>query len=186
VKLVVGLGNPGKEYDGTRHNVGFVVAERLAERSGCAFSLDKRLGARIAKTSLSGHDVVLIEPQSYMNLCGPVVAKVAREREVVPEDVLVISDDFHLPLGKLRVRREGSAGGHNGLRSLIGALGTDGFARLRVGIGEPREGYAEQYVLKRFRPAERKAIDEALDLATDCAEDWCSQGTGSTMNRYNG
>lgn len=183
---MVGLGNPGAEYAGTRHNVGYEVLERLAARNGLDLTRDRRLNARVARGTVGGADTTLLAPEAFMNLSGPVVARVVREREVAPEQLLVISDDFHLPLGKLRVRAQGSAGGHNGLRSIIGALASEEFARLRVGIGEPPPGYAEQFVLTRFRPAERKDLDEALDRGADCAEDWCALGTQEIMNRYNG
>lgn len=184
-QLLVGLGNPGDRYAGTRHNVGFDVLDRLAARRGFGLEHDKRLNARVGKTRLGGDEVWCLQPLDFMNRSGPVVARMAREREVPVDQVLVISDDFHLPLGKLRVRRGGSAGGHNGLKSLIGALGTDTFPRLRIGIGEPGRVPVESFVLTRFRPAERDTIDEALDRATDCVEDWFELGPDPTMNRYN-
>lgn len=186
MKLVIGLGNPGAEYDGTRHNVGFEVLDRLAARHGLDLVRDRRLGARVARGTVAGADTTLVAPESYMNLSGPVVARMVRERDVPLDELLVISDDFHLALGKLRVRARGSAGGHNGLRSIIGALGSEEFARMRVGIGEPPSGSAEQFVLTRFRPAERQVMQETLDRGADCAEDWCRLGTLETMNRYNG
>ncbi len=185
MKLVVGLGNPGEEYAGTRHNVGFDVVEILAARLSVQMSNESRLPARVGKTRLHEDDVLLLEPLSYMNLSGPVVAKVVRERGLTLDRVLVISDDFQLPLGKLRLRAEGSAGGHNGLESLIAALGDTSFSRLRLGIGEPPPGYAEAWVLGRFRPAERKAVEEAVERGANCAEDWCTLGLDAAMNRYN-
>ena len=185
MKLVVGLGNPGDRYTGTRHNVGFEVLERLADRRGFSLVHDKRLNARVGKTRFGEDDVWVVQPLSYMNLSGPVVARLARERSVSPEHVLVISDDFHLPLGKLRVRLRGSAGGHNGLKSLIGALGTNEFPRLRIGIDEPKQGDIERFVLTRFKPAERDSIAEALDRSVNCVEDWFLLGPEPTMSRYN-
>ena len=184
MKLVVGLGNPGDEYVGTRHNVGYDVVDRLAARHGVSLDREKRLKAKVGKTRIGEDPVWLVEPLSFMNLCGPVVARVVRERDVPLGDVLVIYDDFNLPLGKLRLRRSGAAGGHNGLRSLIAHLGQE-FPRLRIGIGEPPPGYAERFVLTRFKPAERKCVEETLDRAVDCAEDWCTLGPEAAMNRYN-
>lgn len=183
--LVAGLGNPGERYLGTRHNVGFEVVERVAARRGAKLDFDRRLNAKVGTTRLGSDDVMFVLPLSYMNLSGPVVARLARERDVPASQVLVISDDFHLPVGRLRVRLRGSAGGHNGLKSLIQSLGTDEFPRLRVGIGEPPSGEVERFVLTRFKPAERDTIAEALDQAASCVEDWFLDGPGAVMNRYN-
>lgn len=187
---MIGIGNPGEEYAGTRHNVGFDVVERLASRCKVQLERDRRLGARLARcrigTQAHGEDVVLVQPLSYVNLSGPVVAKVALERQVPPADVLVVVDDYHLPLGELRLRLAGASGGHNGLKSILGSLGTDQFPRLRVGIGEaPPEG-ASEYVLQRFRPVERPVMEEARERAADCAEMWAVKGPAAAMNAFNG
>lgn len=186
MKLLVGIGNPGEEYAGTRHNVGFDVVDRVAARNRCALDRDRRLGARVGRCRIGSDEVVLLEPLSYVNLSGPVVARVCREQEMAPASVLVVSDDYHLALGAIRVRESGSAGGHNGLKSVIGALGTDAFCRLRVGIGEAPPGDAAEFVLTRFRPSERAVIDEALERAVDCAETWARFGSAAAMNRFNG
>ena len=186
MKLVVGIGNPGKEYLGTRHNVGFEVVERVASRNAMTFARDKRLDAGVAKGSIGGVDVWLIEPHSYVNRSGQVVSRIAREREVAHGDVLVVVDDYNLPLGALRIRAQGSAGGHNGMRSLIAHLGTEEFPRLRIGIDTPPPGTAVDFVLTRFRPSERDRIDEAFDRGVDCVEDWVSEGTEAAMNKHNG
>ena len=186
MKLIVGLGNPGDQYVETRHNVGFEVVRGLAGRCGARLAHDKRLNARVGKTRLGGDELWLVQPLTFMNLSGPVVARLVRERAVALEDLLVISDDFHLSLGKLRVRLKGSAGGHNGLKSLIGALRTQEFARLRVGIGDPPAFQAvEDWVLRRFKPAERPVIAESLDTGVNCAEDWAVLGPTAAMNKYN-
>lgn len=185
MKLVVGLGNPGERYAQTRHNVGYGVVERLASRHGVDLAVEKRLNARLGRGRLGAEQAWLLQPLSFMNLSGPVVARVVRERELELADLLVVTDDFNLPLGRLRLRLKGSAGGHNGMRSLIGALGTDEFPRLRIGIGDPPPGLAEEWVLRRFKPAERDVIDEALDRSTNCVEDWCAHGIDTTMNTYN-
>ncbi len=186
MKLVVGLGNPGEEYAGTRHNVGFDVVEILARRNGSPLSHDRRLTARVGRGTIGGAEALLVMPMSFMNLSGPVVARIVRERELTAADLLVIVDDYHLPVAGLRLREMGSAGGHNGLRSLIGALGTDSFPRLRIGIGEAPPGGAVDFVLTRFKPSEREAIRDAVERGADCAEHWCRFGTASAMNKFNG
>lgn len=186
MKIVVGIGNPGEEYAGTRHNVGFDVVDRVAARNRVALERDRRLDARVARTQIGGRDVVLVEPLSYVNLSGQAVARVARERGVEPRDVLVVADDYNLPLGALRLREQGSAGGHNGLRSVIACLGTDVFPRLRVGIGDAPPAGAVDFVLSRFRPSERPVIEEGIERATDCVETWAAQGPAAAMNRFNG
>lgn len=183
---MVGLGNPGEEYTGTRHNVGFEVIEVLAKRGSVSLSHDRRLTARVGRGTVGGEETLLVLPQSYMNLSGPVVARIVREREVAASDVLVVVDDFHLPVAELRLREKGSAGGHNGLKSLAQSFGGDAFARLRIGIGEAPAGGAEDFVLTRFKPSERKAMAEAYELGADCVEDWCRGGIHAAMNKYNG
>jgi PTH1 family peptidyl-tRNA hydrolase len=121
-----------------------------------------------------------------VNLSGPVVARVLRERDVATADLLVVADDFNLPLGTVRLREQGTAGGHNGLKSVIGALGTDAFCRLRLGIGEAPPGDAADFVLTRFRPSERPVIEAAEDRAADCAEAWARLGPAAAMNQFNG
>jgi len=186
MKIVVGIGNPGEEYAGTRHNVGFDVVDRVASRNRVALARDRRLSSRVGAGRIGAEDVVLLEPLTYVNLSGPAVARVAREKGVELRDVLVVADDYHLPLGALRLRESGSAGGHNGLRSVLAAFGTDAFPRLRIGIGEAPPGEAEDFVLSRFRPVERKTIDEALERATECVETWLAEGSAAAMNRFNG
>ena len=186
MKLVVGIGNPGEEYAGTRHNVGFDVVDRVAARNRATLERDRRLNARVGRCLIGDGDVLLLEPLSYVNLSGPAVAQVCRERDIAPRDVLVVADDYNLPLGTLRLREEGSAGGHNGLRSVVSSLGTEAFCRLRVGIGEAPPGGAVDFVLTRFRPSERPVIGDALERAAECAEAWVSQGPAAAMNRFNG
>ncbi len=185
MKLVVGIGNPGREYLGTRHNVGFEIVERVASRNGLTLEREKRLNARMVRGRIGDEEVALLEPLSYVNRSGPVIARVARERDVAHDDVLIVLDDFHLELGGLRLRAQGSAGGHNGMRSIIAHIGDD-LPRLRVGIGTPPPGQAEQFVLTRFRPSERDRIEEAYEDGADCVESWVRLGTGGAMNRHNG
>ena len=186
MKLVVGIGNPGEEYAGTRHNVGFDVVDRVAARAKASLERDRRLNARVGRLTVGAEEVLLLEPLSYVNLSGPSVAQVCREKDIAPKDVLVVADDYNLPLGVLRLRESGSAGGHNGLRSVLASLATDAFCRLRIGIGEAPPGGATDFVLTRFRPSERPVIGDALDRAADCAEVWAKDGSAAAMNRFNG
>src|SRR3954470_7421127 len=160
-RIVIGLGNPGEQYRQTRHNVGWMVLDRLADRAGW----DGRGRSKDASTVVGGRfrglDLLLVKPQTYMNESGIAVRKVlARERAPLSE-MLVVVDDFALPFGKLRFREGGGPGGHNGLRSIIGELGSEGFSRLRVGIGEPGGGFRD-HVLSMFEPEERQRLDELL------------------------
>jgi PTH1 family peptidyl-tRNA hydrolase len=185
MKIVVGLGNPGEEYVGTRHNAGFEAVEVLARRNGVALAHDRRLRARVGRGRVREQDVLVVEPLAFMNLSGPVVQQIVREREASLAELLVVCDDYHLPVAELRVRATGSAGGHNGLKSLIGALSTHEFPRLRIGIGQAPPGGAVDFVLTRFRPAEREPMAQAYERAADCVEDWCVLGVDAAMNRYN-
>jgi PTH1 family peptidyl-tRNA hydrolase len=184
-KLVVGLGNPGTRYESTRHNIGFAVVDRLA--AGCR---DARFQARfdglLADAELDFHRVLLLKPQTFMNLSGRAVQQVTAFFKIDPVDVLVVCDDLSLPLGKLRIRAGGSDGGQKGLRDIAQQLGTDQFPRLRIGIGERGPIDASDFVLSRFRPSEQPAIDDALIAATQAVAVWASQGVAATMNRFNG
>ena len=186
MKLVVGLGNPGEEYVGTRHNVGFEVLEILAARNAARLAHDRRLAARVGRGTVGGEQTLLVQPMSFMNLSGPVVARIVRERELSLADVLVVVDDYHLPVAALRLRERGSAGGHNGLKSLIASLGTDEFPRVRIGIGEAPPGGSVDFVLTRFKPSEKGAMRDAVEKAADCAEHWCRFGAVSAMSKFNG
>lgn len=184
MKIVVGLGNPGKQYEGTRHNVGWMVLDRLAERAGSSGRPKPRDAAAVLHVRRDGRELALVKPSTFMNGSGLAVRKVlARERAPL-EDLLVVVDDFALPLGRLRLRGAGSAGGHNGLRSIIGELGTQDFARLRVGIGEPDRS-AIDHVLSRFTAAERRNLDAVLDAAADAIQDWAGEGISRAANTWN-
>lgn len=184
MKIVVGLGNPGRQYEETRHNVGWMVLDRIADRAGWSGKSKARDAAAVARGRHGDLDLVLVKPTTYMNLSGLAVRKVlARERAPLA-DMLVILDDFALPMGRLRLREEGSAGGHNGLRSIIGEMGTQSFARLRVGIGDPGQ-HAKDHVLSRFSPSERADLERVLDAAADAVEDWAREGIARAANRWN-
>jgi PTH1 family peptidyl-tRNA hydrolase len=184
MKIVVGLGNPGKQYESTRHNVGWMVLDRVAERAGLAGHAKTRDAAATMRGRYQGLDLELVKPMTFMNESGLAVRKVlARERAPL-EDLLIVYDDFDLPLGKLRIRGEGSAGTHNGMRSIVGEMGTQKFARLRVGIGEPSQN-AISHVLTRFAGDERQVLDEVLEAAADAVEDWARDGAARAANRWN-
>lgn len=181
LKLIVGLGNPGREYALTRHNAGFIVVDTLAAR----WRVDdwrKRFDARYALDRK--HDAVLVEPQSYMNLSGRPVQALATFYKVPPPRILVIVDDLDLPLGTLRMRAGGSSGGHNGLKSLIDVFGTD-FPRLRIGIGRGHEPGAIDRVLSAFTPEERAVLATVVDRAVTGLEVWLEQGVTQAMNIVN-
>jgi PTH1 family peptidyl-tRNA hydrolase len=184
VKIVVGLGNPGSRYARTRHNVGWMVVDRLADRAGWEGKGRERDASRVVQGRLKGLDLTLVKPLTFMNESGLAVRKVlAREHAPLPE-LLVIADDFALPFGKLRFREGGGPGGHNGLGSIIEELGTEKFSRLRIGIGEPDRN-AVDHVLSTFAPDERQRLDELLDEAADAVEAWARDGTSKASNRFN-
>jgi PTH1 family peptidyl-tRNA hydrolase len=185
LKLVVGLGNPGTKYQGTRHNVGFDVIDRLAQ-GGSRPSFSRKFDGLVAEAEIDFRRVLLLKPETFMNLSGRSVAQAQRFYKLEPADLLVVCDDLSLPFGKLRLRPGGSDGGQKGLRDIAAHLGTDLFPRLRIGIGERGEVDAADYVLSRFRSAERPIIDDALILATQAVAVWVTQGIDAAMNRFNG
>ena len=185
MKLIVGLGNPGYDYHLTPHNLGFMAVDRLAE--ACGKDLSRREAqALTAVTEFAGEPVVLAKPQTYMNLSGLAVARLLQNYELASRDLLVLVDEIELPLGMLRVRPRGSAGGHNGLKSIIGALEADDFTRLRMGVGPDRqvEDYVS-YLLQPFRPADRQLVAEMLEQATEAVRVILSEGVQKAMNRFN-
>jgi PTH1 family peptidyl-tRNA hydrolase len=183
-KIVIGLGNPGDQYAQTRHNIGWMVLDRLADRAGWSGGGRKRDAASTVGGRHLGLDLLLVKPMTYMNESGLAVRKIlARERAPLTE-MLVVVDDFALPFGKLRFREGGGPGGHNGLRSIIGELGSEAFGRLRIGIGAPDRSFVD-HVLSRFEPDERVRLDELLDAAADAVETWAREGTNKAASRYN-
>ena len=179
-RLLVGLGNPGGEYSGTRHNVGFMVLDRLAAALGAAFRADKKWHADIASTG----DVWLCKPKTFMNLSGESVGEIARFYKIEPARVLIVLDDMALPLGRLRIRERGSHGGHNGLRSILDHLGTQDVPRLRVGIGSAADS-ATGHVLGRFAVDERPLVAQSLDRAVEAVRFAQENDLPSAMNRFN-
>ena len=184
MKLIVGLGNPGREYEHTRHNVGFQVAEELAHRYRVTLKNHAKWKARAAKIAEIGDGVLLAEPTTFMNLSGWAVREIAAFHKLAPSDMLVVVDDADLPLGRLRMRTSGSAGGHNGLKSVIQELGTLEFPRLRVGVGR-QPGELKNHVLGRFSNDEKAQIDAAVKRAADAAELFAKENILAAMNRYN-
>lgn len=185
MKVVVGLGNPGKKYAGTRHNVGFQVLEILSRRHS-APAWRKGFEAEVTEISFGGNRVLLVAPQTYMNLSGRSVKGVVHFYKCSLNDLIVISDDLNLPAGQLRLRQSGSAGGQKGLQNIIEQLGTNEFARLRIGIGRPPEGMdSANYVLQKFTSREQAEMERAVDRAADAVEMWTSAGMDVTMNRFN-
>jgi PTH1 family peptidyl-tRNA hydrolase len=182
MKVIVGLGNPGDRYAGTRHNVGYAVVDYLS--AGTPFQ--HRFQAEIAERTEEGEKVFLVKPLSFMNLSGRVVREVMDFYKAPIEDLLVVCDDFNLPLGKIRARAKGSDGGHNGLRDIENHLATTSYSRLRIGVGSPEEGKAVDFVLGRFSPGERPVIEDAIARAGQGAVVWMKQGIQVCMNQYNG
>ena len=186
MKVICGLGNPGERYLLTRHNVGFRVVDLLADRWGLTGAGRAREGsARLEATRPEPIGrVLLVKPLRFMNQSGAALKAAIRQTDADPADLLVICDDIDLPLGKVRLRRSGSAGGHNGLRDIIAALGSDEFNRLRVGIG--RSGEPVDHVLATFKPGEKELAAEAIATAADAAEQWLRDGIEPTMSAFNG
>lgn len=185
MKVIVGLGNPGKDYAGTRHNVGFELVDALAAANGIA--VNQRLyRSLVGRGQIAGQRVMLVKPQTFMNLSGEAVAQVVQREQLPLENLLVVSDDIHLPVGRIRLRARGSSGGQNGLKSISTRLGSQEWARLRLGVGEPPPGLQIDWVLSRFSRADRKVIDETLITAMGAAEVWLTDGIEAAMNRFNG
>ena len=185
MKLLVGLGNPGYEYQSTPHNLGFMAIDRLADACGVEVAY-REAQALTVSTELAGVRVVLAKPQTYMNLSGLAVARLLRNYELESRDLLVLVDEIELPLGMLRIRPRGSAGGHKGLKSILGALEADDFTRLRLGVRPDRqvEDYVS-YLLGPFRPAEMASVREMLSQASEAVRVILSEGVQKAMNRFN-
>jgi peptidyl-tRNA hydrolase, PTH1 family len=182
MRMIVGLGNPGREYAHTRHNVGFDVLDKFAARQGVRI-IKRRLKAMVAPFRFGDEEILLVKPQTFMNLSGQSVGALLRMYKGEPDDILVVYDDMDVPFGKIRIRPQGSSGGHKGMESIVRAIGSTDFPRIRVGIG--RGGEAIDHVLSGFRRAERPVIDAAIDDAVDALEMILEEGIEAAMNRYN-
>ena len=182
--LIVGLGNIGCEYEGTRHNIGFTVLDAFAKASNTVFA-DRRYGF-VAEASCRGRKLILLKPSTYMNLSGNAVRYWMQAEKIPLENVLVIVDDLALPVGALRLKGQGSDGGHNGLKHIATVLGTNNYARLRFGIGNDfGKGQQVDFVLGTFDNDEQKAVDEQIETVCDIIKSFCFVGLASTMNQYN-
>lgn len=184
--IIVGLGNPGREYENTRHNIGFCVLEKLAEKENISV-LEKKHRAIIGKGIVAGQKCILAKPQTYMNLSGESVRQLLDYYKAEEtEELIVISDDISLDVGQIRIRKKGSAGGHNGLKNIIAHLGHDNFIRVKMGVGEKPSGWdLADYVLGRFSSGDRETMDQAAERAADAVRTIIAEGADSAMNRYN-
>ncbi len=185
-RILFGLGNPGSRYAKTRHNAGWQVLDVLAERQGAGFKKTRLLNGETADLMVAGHRVRMVKPASYMNLVGPVYLRACDVYDCDPDDALVLVDDFSLPLGRLRFRAEGSAGGHNGLKSIQQALATPEYPRLKLGIGPAPQGARwADYVLRGYSVDQRRDLPAMLDRAADACEAWIADGLATAANRFN-
>jgi peptidyl-tRNA hydrolase, PTH1 family len=186
--LIVGLGNPGRDYARTRHNAGFMVLDRLAESWKASWSVEKKFASRVAKAERNGNKLILGQPETFMNASGQAVGALVNFHKVPMSQVLVVVDDADLPLGEIRLRPGGSSGGHHGLESIEQHLGTTEYARQRIGIGR-NDAVARQitsYVLSEFRPDEQKILEKVLQKACKQIECWLASGVMQAMNQFNG
>ena len=183
--LIVGLGNPGTKYAHTRHNVGFDVMDALSRKLGVSITREKEQ-ALVGECFVGGQKVILALPQTYMNLSGESVMRLANWYKIEPENLLVVYDDIDIPQGHIRIRKNGSAGTHNGMRSIVGLLGYENFPRLRVGVGQKREGYElADWVLGHYIGEEQEIADKAFELAADAIVEYIENGIESAMRQYN-
>jgi PTH1 family peptidyl-tRNA hydrolase len=187
MKWIVGLGNPGPRYEATPHNLGFQVVDELARRGSFEWRAKSRADALLAEGPMRGEALRLVKPLSFMNLSGEAVATLTRQAPPSADELLVVTDDVSIPIGRLRIRPSGSHGGHNGLRSVIERLGRDDFARLRIGIRPTWEVEdLVEFVLRRLPPRERERLAEMVAMAADAAEHWMRFGTRATADKFNG
>ena len=185
MKAIIGLGNPGIKYAGTRHNIGFDTVTALADKYNIKIK-DKKFTGLVGEGFIEGEKVMLVQPQTFMNLSGECVGLITGFYKLEPEDIIVICDDINLDTGRLRIRAKGSAGGHNGLKNIIAHLGTETFPRIRIGVGEKTEGWdLADYVLARFSKDDEPIMREAIKNAVGAVETWISDDIGTAMNRYN-
>ena len=182
-KMIVGLGNPGSEYSGTRHNIGFVAVNTLAKAAGIELKTFKH-NARFGQGAVAGVDVLLVKPMSFMNRSGLPVRDLARKYEIAPEDILVVADDLDIPVGAIKMKPGGGAGGHNGHLSLIECLGTSDYPRLKIGIGRPEDETVE-HVLSRFAQDEEPLIDGAVEKSWKTCEIWVGEGLDAALKFAN-
>ena len=185
-RIIIGLGNPGDTYKGTRHNVGFETIDRLSAKNGIKLKHKASFRAITGEGQIGSHDVVLVKPQTYMNLSGESVREILRFMKLPPSEIIVVYDDVALPVGDIRIREAGSAGGQNGMKNIISCLGTDEFFRVRIGIGKKPEGWdLADYVLSRFRKDEWAGMEEGITKAREAVGVILDKGILSAMNQFN-
>lgn len=185
MKLIVGLGNPGNEYAKTRHNVGFMLVDALADHLNITLWKDK-FNAKIAEGRIGTEKILLVKPQTYMNNSGEAVGPLMRWYKLEPKDIIVAHDDMDIPAGTVRIRKKGSSGGHNGIKSLIAHLGSENFARIRLGIGRPLPGWSVvKHVLAPFPAEDRIEVDKAIDYLIPAVKCIITDGLDIAMNKYN-
>ena len=187
MKLIAGLGNPGKEYEKTRHNSGYMALAKLAENVGASVTVNK-FNALTATAMIGGEKVLLMEPLTFMNLSGNAVRAAADYEHIEPEEILIIHDDMDLPVGSVRIRSKGSSGGQKGMKHIISCMGTDEIARIRIGVGHSKRGEHEEvpdWVLSPVAKADRDLFETAIDTAAKAAEAWVSQPMDRVMSHYN-
>lgn len=187
MKIIVGLGNPTKKYSLTRHNVGFLAIDKIADTFFVKLKKSDRFGSLIGEGSFRGEKIFLMKPLAYMNLSGGPVSAFAGEKNIDSEDIMVVCDDIYLDLGKIRIRKSGSSGGHKGLKSVIENLGTNKFARIKIGIGQDEEGAGlSEYVLKKFSKKDFILVGKVLDVVADAVKTYLADGINIAMTRFNG
>ena len=185
MKIIAGLGNPGQKYDKTKHNTGFMTMDHYLDEKDLSLDKDKFEG-HWTKQKINGEDVILLEPQTYMNESGRSVSQVANFFKVDPEDILIIQDDMDMPIGKIRIRANGKSGGHNGIKSIIRDLGTEKFNRLKIGIRHPKNATVVSWVLTPFNDEQQKLMDDAFDTSVRIIDDFIAgRDSQYLMNKYN-
>ncbi len=184
MKVVIGLGNPGLQYRETRHNIGFMVLDAFAKKENISVDKDRFKGL-IGEGNINGEKVILVKPQTFMNLSGETVSQVLHWYKITAEDIIVIYDDMSLAVGQLRLRSKGSAGGHNGIKSIIQHLNTESFTRMKVGIDRPMFGDVTSFVLGKFNQEECKIIEQTINTATEALYTYLKEGISPAMNKFN-
>lgn len=188
MKLIIGLGNPGKEYENTRHNIGFMSVQKIYGSMHLTEQKSTKFNAFIAEYTYNNEKILFVRPLTFMNLSGETVEKLSHFYKVNQNDIIIIHDDMDLPVGNIRIRKSGSSGGHNGLKSIISLLGSEDFIRIRVGIGKPElhdENSIINHVLSKFKPDEKILIDEAINLMPEIINTYLDKGIDYTMNIFN-
>lgn len=186
MKLIVGLGNPGLQYDGTRHNIGFEAIDKLADSHGISVNKSK-FKALVGEGTIGGEKVILMKPQTYMNLSGESISACKSWYKVVPEDIIIMYDDVSLDVGDIRIRKNGSSGGHNGMKSIIAHLSTDVFPRVKIGVGQKPTGWdLADYVLGKFSDEDKKILEPRLKVICDAVDTMIKRDVDTAMNNYNG